>query len=369
VRLCFAANPGSVHVQRWLQWFAARGHDVSLVAFGGNDPVPGVTTVAHRRFPSARGTVRLPVVLWARKHLAAARPDVVHAQWLPWSGWCAALARQGPVVITPWGSDMLVLAEHRREIRALNRAALRRADLVTWDSTALRDACLRAGVSPNHLARVHFGVDLARFASAPRDNALRARLRLAEADIVMLSPRTPAYKSNVDVVVRAFGAVTREVPSARLVVRCDDPAERDSLEALAGSLGAAASLRFVGRLPEAELPALYALADITISVPPSDSAPVSIGEAMASGSVPIVSALPWVDEWFAGGGADVVAVGDVDALASAMYASAVEPDRRERMRRRNLEVVARLADRDREMARMELFYERLAGREPAGSAS
>ncbi|MFZ2098313.1 MAG: hypothetical protein WAV05_16910, partial [Anaerolineales bacterium] len=32
LRLCFISNPNIIHTQRWVGWFAKRGHDVRLIA-------------------------------------------------------------------------------------------------------------------------------------------------------------------------------------------------------------------------------------------------------------------------------------------------------------------------------------------------
>ncbi|MFP5463100.1 MAG: glycosyltransferase, partial [Gammaproteobacteria bacterium] len=80
-----------------------------------------------------------------RRALAALRPDVVHAHYLARFGWSAALAGVRPLVVTPWGSDLLQVRRGQLRTRLWNRFALRRADLVTVSSEGMRAAAIAAG--------------------------------------------------------------------------------------------------------------------------------------------------------------------------------------------------------------------------------
>jgi glycosyltransferase involved in cell wall biosynthesis len=89
----------------------------------------------------------------------------------------------------------------------------------------------------------------------------------------------PLY--NVACTLRAFARVQREYPEASLVV-AGDGTQRASLEALAAELGVR-NVRFAGRTPPAEMPALYDAADVYLNSPDIDNMPNSVIEAFAAG--------------------------------------------------------------------------------------
>ncbi len=44
VKLCFIADGRSIHTQRWVEYFAQRGHEVHLITYDPMDrSIPGVT--------------------------------------------------------------------------------------------------------------------------------------------------------------------------------------------------------------------------------------------------------------------------------------------------------------------------------------
>ena len=135
MRLCFTGNPGSIHTQRWVGHFAQAGHEVHLVNLGPqparkfdwpgpqhhNLPAPPMAPI-----PGLRGVL----MLTARRRALIAllrqiQPDVLHAQSVADPGWFAALSGFHPLVLTAWGSDVLLgLRRGPRLHRWLTRNAL-----------------------------------------------------------------------------------------------------------------------------------------------------------------------------------------------------------------------------------------------------
>jgi len=63
--------------------------------------------------------------------------------------------------------------------------------------------------------------------------------------------------------LRAFALLARAYPGARLEIAGDGP-RRASLASLAGELGVASRVRFLGAVPHHELPAVYARAELCV---------------------------------------------------------------------------------------------------------
>ena len=305
MRLCFTGNPGSIHTQRWVGHFAQAGHEVHLINLGPqpawkfdwpgpqhhNLPSPPVALI-----PGLRGVL----MLTARRRALIAllrqiQPDVLHAHSVADPGWFAALSGFHPLVLTAWGSDVL-LGLHRgpRLHRWLTRNALHRADLLTADARSVLDVArphLRPGA---RVELIRFGVDTRAF-SPGVDATWRARLAL-ESGPVLLSIRQCHPLYNIDVIIRAFARIREEIPDARLLVKlvsqdADTPYLAE-MRALADQLALGDAVVYVPQVAYAEIPDLYRAADLVLSVPSSDGLPVSVLEAMACGTPVIASDLP-----------------------------------------------------------------------------
>lgn len=374
LRLAFVADPNSLHTRRWIGWFADAGHDVLLLdPFGATiaDGFPAGVEVL--RVPPLHRS--LPVVgLWRRRRelgavLGQARPDVLHAHFVRRYGWQAAISGFHPLVVSPWGSDLLKVRRRQLRTRWWNRYALRAADLVTVSSDGMRAASIRAGARPADIALVHHGVDTGRFSPGEPSAQLRQRLGIpAGGDVrIVVSPRTirPLYRQAV--VVEAVARLMSEGRRLVLVMsaRGADGAELERVRTHAARGGITDALRILDDVPHEELHDLFRLADVIVSVPESDSFPVTLLEAMAVGRPVVASDLPAVTPVL--GELDPLAaeliapVGDVAATARALErALTLGEVERERLGAALRDHVVQTADYDTNMRAMEAHYRRLA---------
>jgi phosphatidylinositol alpha-1,6-mannosyltransferase len=111
------------------------------------------------------------------------------------------------------------------------------------------------------MTRLHPGVDAAVFRPDPAARAaLRDRYGLGDRPVVTCVSRLVPRKGQ-DTLLRAWPAVLRRVPDAALLIVSGGPYEK-TLRRLAEQTGVAGSVRFTGSVPQAELPAHYAVGDV-----------------------------------------------------------------------------------------------------------
>ena len=368
LRLCFIGPARAVPLQRWAEWFATRGHDVTVVTV---EPVEQTSAPAcHQldvglswrmgKFGRALSTLRM---VQAVRRL---KPDLAHVQYLRGLAWGAPLLRSVPCVATPWGSDILEEQGAFREwySRSLTCAVLRRAEAVTVHSAYL-EARLRPLMPPGRaITRIGWGVDLTRFRPGVDAQSLRRQWTIEDGRRVILSPRLaqPFYRH--DQIIRALPAVRETVRDALLVVggHSADPGYVASLRQLASDLGVAEHVRFVGPLAYAEMPQWMNLAEVVVMVPPSDGMPSTLLEAMACGAVPVLNRLPQYAELIEQGRNGFLVDPDKGDLAAALISALSDRASRDGMVRLNRALVAEVADQDREMERMQQLYRQLAVR-------
>ena len=118
-------------------------------------------------------------------------------------------------------------------------------------------------VPADRIVKVPGGMDAERFRPAADRLAVRKALGLPGERPVLLTVRNLEARMGLDTLIRAMAGVVRHRPDALLLVG-GTGSLRAPLEALAASLGLTASVRFLGYVPEAELPRHYQAADLFV---------------------------------------------------------------------------------------------------------
>lgn len=365
MRLCFIANPESVHTQRWVRYFAAQGHEVHLIGerAAGHALPPEVTLHLLPRQVTVRKLRFLFWIVAVRRLVRRLQPDILHAHQVARAGWLGAAAGWHPLVVTAWGSDLLLWTRHSLLQRLLAGWVLRQADYVTCVSDELAARARVLGADPRRLEVLPWGVDREVFRPGPADEALRTQLGLGKGPVVLsLRAIRPVY--NPLDIAGAIPSVLAQVPEAQFVIRtyAYDPALLDEFQARVRAAGAVHAVHYVGHLPDdAAIAALYRLSVVAVSVPASDGIPQSVLEALACGVVPVLSDLPSLREWVRHEQEGLfVAVGDVAGLAAGIVRLLRDETLRDRLRAGALRLSQDRADGRVWMARSAALYRRLS---------
>ena len=388
LRLAVLGDFEGPHTRRWLRLFVERGHDLHAISYyPPRADLPGVRLHVlsdSERSPAAAVGVpapwsaarRLPPALarfvhaWRYRRaglpalLTDIAPDVFHAHYAVEHGFYGALAGFHPYVVSAWGSDLLV--ESRKPLgRLAARYALGHADLVTAQDGSLARRAIALGVAPERIRVVRLGIDALFLAEAPQSVNVAA----ADAPPTLISDRALEPSYNVDVILRAFAGLRRDLPAARLLV-AHEGSQRPRLEALAHELGLHDSVRFLGRLDPPDLRRALAAAHVYVSLPDSDAFALSTMEAMAVGCFPVISDLPSADGMITHAVNGLrVAPGDVTGLTNALLEALNHPDLRRNAAATNHALIEAEGRLEPNMLVMERLYYRLAGHHVAGEES
>jgi glycosyltransferase involved in cell wall biosynthesis len=358
VRLAFLSIGRHIHTERWIRWFAERGHDCHLLTVQPG-PCPGVTVHDIR---AGRGPKPLRYALSlvkVRRLLAALRPELLNTHFLTGYGYWGHFSGFHPNVLTVWGDDVYVTPFESPLKNWLARRALRSCDALTGDSADILERAAGLGAPSKRAFRILWGVDFARFRPA-RADAYRRELGFGDEDLVYFSPRSftqPYY--NIDVVIAAAARVREREPRARFLFAGyeGDPAP---FHAMAERAGISGVMRFAGRLPHDRFAAALQACDVFVSVPSVDATAVSLLEAMACGRAVIVSALASAQEWVLPERSGlVVPPRDETALVEAMLRLARDPGLRRICGEGALATARRHAGFDQNMARVDAIFRRL----------
>lgn len=365
MRICYIAEGTSIHTQRWVNFFAEREHEVHLISSGFPLDYHG-----YDRRIQFHQLIRLAPQIWkvsrypsGVKWLAQIRgllreiePDVLDTHSIAVNGYLGAMSGFHPLILTAWGSDVLINPRRNPIHRLLTEYALRKADIVVCDSETVKRGLLTLNTEASKIRRIYNGVDTEQFSPDHRDKTLRAKLEITEGPIVICIRHLSPYY-NVEMLIRAIPLILKQAPQAKFIIG-GDGIQRGYLQSLANSLGVADSIRFVGWMSHDELPQYLSSSDIYASTSSSDSTSLSLQEAMACGLAPVVTDLAANREWIADGeNGFIVARDDISALADRVVYLIQNNDVRANFGEAGRKIIQERAEYKKEMEKAEKLYQ------------
>lgn len=223
--------------------------------------------------------------------LRVERPfDVLDAHYAYPDGFAAALLRarlRVPMTLTVRGTDVNFLPRFK-SVRGQIRFALTQADAVIAVSQALAELAIDAGADPGKVTVLRNGVDVDVFAPLDRD-ACRARHSIPRDRRVIASVGQLIERKGHHLVLDAVAAMA---PAERpFVLVAGDGEERAALEARIARLGLSDTARLLGGVDHADLPAVYAAADLLVLASSREGWPNVLLESMACGTPVVATAV------------------------------------------------------------------------------
>lgn len=353
MRILYVSDARSIHTQRWAKFFLNEGDEVHVASFR-DASIPGVTTHLLPTF----GLGKLGYLLaffYLRTLYLRLRPDVVHAQYVTSYGFLAALGGLHPLVLTAWGSDVLISPKKSCLSRWLASYAVKRADAVTTVASHMNPAVISLGASEKKVSAVPFGVDVGHFLprSIPRD--VGAPLRL-----ICTRNFTEIY--DVTTLISAIQLVVRDGLSLQADLVGDGPL-RFELESQVAREGLSNCITFHGHVNHDQLAQLLSNADIFVSPALSDGNNVSLNEAMACALFTIATAIPANEQWIVDGVNGLLyPAGDARALASCIMRASHRPEWLQEAGKLNRNIVEERADWRNSVLYMAKIYSNVIAR-------
>jgi L-malate glycosyltransferase len=388
LKIVFIGWANSEHVKRWVKWFAARGHEVHLIS-NIYEEIPGVrvhsfqtrTTEELAEDRPAKKTwlsslidqfkfnylsyLRYPgYIKKTRLLLAEIKPDIMHGFYIGFAGYIGAFTGFHPFLLFTGGPDLLVFPKKSLLHRIWTKYALSKIDFLTHTSEEANAAAVSFGFPAARSKFLHIGIDLRQFNLHVDPGDLKARLGIAGHPMVLSTRGLFDKYYNITGLLKTFALVLAEVPEARLVLKYYSAPEKEKFVQLAHKLAIYDKIVWVGKAAYSDLPKYYRAADTYVSLSFTDSGPVSMLEAMACGSVPVVSNLKNIGEWVKEGvNGHLVAPNDHRAAAQAIIGLLRDKAGREAMGRNNVALIAARADQEKCFAEIEkVSYQLVEGK-------
>ena len=359
MRIAYLSIGRHVHTERWIRFFAKRGHECHLLTVQPGS-IDGVTVHDIRSHLPAKALRYWWSLRRVKRLLAEIHPDLLHTHFLTGYGYWGHFSGFQPKLLTVWGDDVYVTPNETPLKGWLARKALASATVVTGDSVDILRDCVKLGADAGKCYEVQWGVDFKVF-HPQRATNVRSRLGIGDDETLIFSPRsyTQAYY-NIDVIIAAAARLQQERDGVHFLFAGYEGDPAPFLEK-ARAAGLTERTHFVGRIPHEEFAETLAACDLFVSVPSVDATAVSLLEAMACGKAIIVSSLASSLEWIENErNGLVVPPRDEDALLDAMRRLASDGTLRQRFGEESVHIVRARADHEKNMEKVEQLYRFLA---------
>lgn len=222
-----------------------------------------------------------------KKILQEERPDIIHIQQISTYSFLLLralkkLKQNIPVVLTTWGSDILVLPKKGWIFKKMVQYVLNHCDRYTTDAQFVADRMQQLAKKPLNTIIANFGINITDI-KLPKENIIYSN-RLHK----------PLYR--IDKIIKAFHFFVSHHPDWKLVIG-GSGTETEELKEQVHLLHLEEWISFIGWVDSTKNSEMYAQSKIWVSIPESDATSISLLEAMSLGCIPVVIDLPANREW------------------------------------------------------------------------
>jgi glycosyltransferase involved in cell wall biosynthesis len=262
-RMLIVGNPKSIHTIR-LSRFFEENYQVNLIDEG--------IDFSFRNFFSA--------LRQTKSILSKLSPDVLVLYQLNLTAFVATLANRKkkiPAFAIGIGSDILTMPKKGWAYKAMLKYILKYSQAYNAGSPYLLEQMQKYCPKPSEILLANLGIN---------------PMQPIEKEKIVFSNRLHSPLYRIDEVIKAFANFVSkpEFEDWRLVVAATG--KEKEFQQLSQSLGIEDKVKFVGWLSQKENAEYYAKSKIYISLPKSDSFPISLLEAMSGECLCIISDLP-----------------------------------------------------------------------------
>lgn len=361
MKICYIAEGSSIHTQKWMKYFAGRGHELHLIS---RKPFEAIDSKGLNSYwlTSARYPVllRYPYdTLRVRRLIKEIKPDMLHVHYAVGYGLLGALSGFHPFILSVWGSDILVAPKQSKIYRGTVKLAIGRADVIHCDADHIIAPLIKLGAKPEKIKLIYFGVDTQKFKPADRNKKLQEELGIVNSPtVISIRSLEPIY--DIETLISSIPMVLKEIPEAKFLI-VGGGSQEAKLKEQGESLGISQSVKFTGRISNDELPEYLNSVDIYVSTSLSDAGLASsTAEAMACGLPVIITDFgdnkKWVED---GTNGFLIPLKNSQVLASKIIQLIRNKEVRDKFGQINRQIIEERNDWQKEMRKIEELYESL----------
>lgn len=246
------------------------------------------------------------------------RPKVTNFSYLSSYGLFSLFIPSKNLILNTWGSDVnLLYSSDNRIKKYLAKRALRRFAWINTPAEHMKLKLVALGADPNKIEVFQYGIKIEK---------KTGELPYHRGSVTFVSNRNWQKNYNIKNILEGFVKYKTKTRfnSSLLVYGKGNKKEERRVKSVIESLDKSitASIFFMGYVKKENMLKQMEKADIYISIPDRDGAPLSLLEAMSLGLYPIVSSIDANHEWVENGsGAFIQDTSDINQISNSMLIS------------------------------------------------
>ena len=366
IKICFLGNASSVHTIKWARFFSLNGYDTHLVSFDN----PETNNLGNIKFHKIKKVINTAAYPWmvlnilfsvfqTKKVLKEIKPDIVNAHYATSYGLRAVCAGFHPLVLTAWGSDILITPRKNFLLMALTKFILKKCDIITCDARHMKKAMVGMGVLESKIKIINFGVDTGIFIPGPFNPEIRNELG-DKNDNIIISLKWPDPISDYETLIKAAALVIPKNPNAKFIALgpTSFPKYFEGLEKMLEDYNIKKNFKFLGNVAYEKIPEYLKSSDIYVCTSASDAGLASsTAEAMACGLPPLITKFGDNDDWVKNGeNGFIFPIGDYKILAEKILYLLNHPEERKIIGNASRKIILERNSYDGEMRKMGEIY-------------
>jgi len=218
---------------------------------------------------------------------------------------------------------------------------------------------IKLGADAEKIKIIYFGIDTEKFSPGPKDENLTKKLGVQN-NLTVISLRNLERIYDIETLIKATSLVLKEFPKAKFII-VGKGSEEERLKNLVKSLRVEESVRFIGFIPNDDLPRYLRAADVYVSTSLSDAGiATSTAEAMACGLPVVITNTGENEKWFEDGeGGYLIPIKNPEILAQKLIYLMKNENLRKESGRINRRIIEERNNYHKEMVKMEKIYKYL----------
>jgi glycosyltransferase involved in cell wall biosynthesis len=361
------ADASSIHTFRWVNYFAKKGHNISIISLRpSNFDYQGIEVFWIKKIKSATTFAShlinfLPVIFQIGQAKRYIKADIFHALGSA-NGWLASLIGCRPLIYTIADPGIFSIPFQRKLpkiYKILNKYAIKKSDLLVCDGENTKKAMIGLGANPQKIRTIRYGVDVEKFKSQKITEEFKRNF-FRENSKIVISTKPLRPECDVETLIKAIPKVLKEIPEARFLI-VGEGEQKENLMNLTKSLKIFEMVKFTGWVSGEDIPLYFNLADVYACTSLVETGlAASTAEAMACGLPVVVSDSGDNRNWIKDGeNGFVFPLKNSDTLAEKIIYLLKNPDFKVKTGKTNRELIERENNYYKEMEKMEKIYQEL----------
>ena len=370
MKICYLADAGSIHTQRWVEYFANNGHEVHLIShrtFCNDDEKIVNLHLLYKIKPRIRKLFYPIELLYnfiqIKSKIKQIDPDIFHVHYISHLAVLGALTGFHPFVASVWGTDVLRAPKKSKIVYYQVLYVLMKADIIFTIPKFMKKYLISMFNLPeNKIVRIPWGIDLKIFHRGYENETkkMKEKLGIKGNSPVILSNRSMAPQYEIEKIIEAIPYSLKTFPDTIFIfIRGYGSSEfEDKIKLKIENLNIINNIRFITKLLTPEEMVIYLnMADVFISIPKTDQFASSIMEGMGCGVIPIVSNITVYKQYLKNGiNSFMVDSENPRDIAEKINHCIKHPEIKKTIYRINKNIIEQNEDWDVNSNKMEKFY-------------